>query len=327
MNIAVTATLVIGFDWTAAAPLAGVAIAAAIAAGYGLTLIKIPMQPTWNVDVMRSAFNYCGPLILHNLAGQSAAVADRLWVNGLLGSTRAGLYGVGAMVGAVVAAASEAANRAYVPMAMRAYSGQGCTIALRRTAIAVIATVTAGAMPISILARELGSLLPTQTYADAIDIVPFVTAASSLQCVYFMIVARLFFERTTVRFIPLVTILSAGVTLALAPLLILIMGIRGAALGVVAGQVVQVILAARLVKTHTTEFWPVGRILGTLAGAFAVSLLLSAPTIRSGVPLVVRVLSTAIAMALVVATLVGPANVIAAARRHLPRRVFGATSQ
>jgi O-antigen/teichoic acid export membrane protein len=226
---------------------------------------------------LRAALGYSLPQVPHALASQTTAITDRLILNSSMGTATTGIYAVGAMVAMVVEIAAQSINRSYVPLSMEALRDESAVKLdqLRQIGSLVTGSLCLLASVIAVFATELIQLLTPSAFAAAASVIPLLAFAGVASAIYYLFVNILFYDRTATRFIPVGTLVAAGLNVALALTLVPYFGLMGAASATLVAQTLVTILIAFIGKRFDPVSWAYGRYFLAFITAFACSYLLS----------------------------------------------------
>jgi O-antigen/teichoic acid export membrane protein len=216
---------VLGLFYARAASLLVLAIPFVI---YGLRHTR----PAWNWADLRVALAFSLPLVPHLLAHWVLSMADRFMIQShyaareaagiaaefehdgtSLGLTAAGLYGVAYAFMEAINLIAVSMNRAWVPQFTRAHGRAEEREFVGRSITYFILAIGSMSAAMAVLAPTVVRLLDPK-YAFAAEIVPILPLAGLFQGLYYIYVGVLFYYKQN-RMIPVITIVSAIINIAL----------------------------------------------------------------------------------------------------------------
>ncbi len=294
--------LVLAWEATPTAYLAGVASGLAAAAVHGLTLSGITLRGLADRPFLRASARISLPAVSHGLALYTIWAGNRAVVSHLEGTAAAGRFQVAFLVGGLTVLFVSAIYTAWAPIVFGTPDERRWTTLVETTdavnqvtAIAAAATAVAAPVALVLLAPDEYEPLELSTVSAlvALSAVPFVSYCASLQVV-------LWHGRTGV--LALLTPVAAAVNLGANIVLVPVLGLSGAALAtVVSYAVLAALMHLAADRLHRVD-WRYGSLARALAlTGFAVALSALAPA--GGAWLGVR-LVVALALAGVLATVV-----------------------
>jgi O-antigen/teichoic acid export membrane protein len=219
---------------------------------------------------LKEAFAYSLPLIPHSLAGWAMGLIDRLFLNHYRDAASVGVYSIGAQFGNLINIATVAVNQAYVPWFFEQFEkGQEGRARIVRASEAMVLAYCACALAVSLFAQEALLLMVSEEFRTGWTVVPPLAFSFVFSGVYFLFVNPLFVRRTA--FVPIVTVASGALGVALNMVLVPRFGMAGAAASSLGSMAASSILA--LILTSMLE--PIGfrwvRMYGYVAIAFLLS--------------------------------------------------------
>jgi O-antigen/teichoic acid export membrane protein len=195
---------------------------------YGLRHTK----PAWNWADLRAALAFSLPLVPHLLAHWALSVADRFMiqdhyaarqaegtaaefdsVDGDLGLAAVGIYILAYAFMDAINLVAASMNRAWVPQFTRAHGRPEEREFVGRSITYFILAIASMSAAMAVLAPTVVRLLDPK-YAFAAEIVQILPLAGLFQGLYYVYVAVLFFDQEN-RLVPVITIVSAILNIAL----------------------------------------------------------------------------------------------------------------
>ena len=232
--VVITVILVVIVRLGAVGSLAGQLAGAMVMAGAALAIMW--RQRPWRFDgsLARRALDFGLPLLPHTLAGWLLNVSDRWLLGLLLGLAVAdalaaiGVYSLGYQLGYAIGLAAISFNAAWLPFLYRVGVGPRGPVILRESTTLVVAGFAALAAALAIMAPDLVALIAPAEWSAAADVTAVVAFASAANAAGLMFASGIYLDRAT-RVMPLLTLVAAGLNLAVNLLLIPRIGIMGAA--------------------------------------------------------------------------------------------------
>ena len=230
VTVALVVVVRLGAVGSLVGQLAGAAVMAATA--FGILWRQRPWR--FRADLARRGLAFGLPLLPHTLAGWLLNVSDRWLLGLLLGLAAAdalaaiGVYSLGYQLGYAIALAAVSFNAAWLPFLYRVGVGPAGPGILRESTTLVIAAFTGLAAAVAILAPDLVAVIAPPDWAAAADVSVVVAFASAANAAGLMLASGIYLARDT-RAMPLLTLVAAGVNVALNVALIGPLGIMGAA--------------------------------------------------------------------------------------------------
>ena len=253
-----------GADGWAEAYLATTLIASVAAA----VLMRSYVRFGRTASVLRDALPFSLPILAHQSASWLAVSAGRLLLNALVPLAAVGIYQVAFGIGQVVGLITTAVNFAYAPAFMAAAARSPVEAGARfgRFATIYLSTLFLIAVLVALFRDPIVRLAAASRYAAAAPILPIILATFVAQGVYFVLVNPIFFHRTSVRILPLLTVGAAVIGLVGLRVLVPRIGIAGAAWAALASNVM-LVLAAYPLSQRSLRMVYDHRGLGLAAGA------------------------------------------------------------
>lgn len=193
-----------------------------------VTLRNIRLVLCWN-DI-RTALMFVLPAIPHLLALWALNLSDRFILQQYVSLSDVGVYAFGATIGSVVVIIALAVAEAIDPFYYRTASTNAqAGLVLARLATYYVALIAWLGVGMVALVREVVSLVAARPeYYAAVQVVPLIVAGAVALSFYYVFVSAVYYSKR-LRWLPLVTIVSSIVSIALNLLLIPRLGYIGAA--------------------------------------------------------------------------------------------------
>ncbi|MGQ0607233.1 MAG: oligosaccharide flippase family protein [Chloroflexota bacterium] len=232
--VVITVILVVVVRLGAAGSLAGQLAGALVMAAAALGIMWRQRPWRFNQGVARRALDFGLPLLPHTLAGWLLNVSDRWLLGLLLGLAVAdalaaiGIYSLGYQLGYAIGLAAISFNAAWLPFLYRVGHGPRGRAILRESTTLVAAGFAALAAVLAIMSPDLIDLIAPAEWSAAADVTAVVAFASAVNATGLMFASGMYLDRAT-RVMPLLTLVAAGLNVAMNVVLIPRIGIMGAA--------------------------------------------------------------------------------------------------
>lgn len=204
-----------------------------------LFLPKISL--TVHKDDLIVGFKYSLPLIPHSLFGWTYSTIDRLLINKIRTTSDVGLYNIGAQFGLLMNILTDSINKAYAPWFFeqleQSSDGKNKIVQVSSFLIMFYSFVALG---LSLFSPELISIMTTASFHQSWVSVPFIAFSCVFGGIYYVVCNSLFVKKTYL--VPLVTLISAIVSIVLNIILIPSLGIIGAGVSGLASQLMTSII-------------------------------------------------------------------------------------
>lgn len=232
LEIAITLTLIIQFDWSFEGAVAGMAYSYGAAAFFVLIILwkRGLLQRNIQFEHVSHIFKYGLPLIPHVLASTFIFYTDKLIITHYLGLSANGVYSVGFMLGQVIGLIQNSFNQAWVPFyyeQMRLGSAEVRKQIVKMTywyfLIMLILVV------VFVFCSNFIYLFLNESYQSGISVVLWISLGFAFNGMYKMVSTVFFYaERTSLLSIisSLTALFNGGLVLFLVPLY----GVTGAAI-------------------------------------------------------------------------------------------------
>lgn len=250
-----TLLMVISFvavlEWGVFGKIGAEAVSALVLAITALAMMR-PLGPRgFSGEKLRQSLAFGLPLVPHSLAVTTNEMVGILVVNGMLGLERAGVFAVALQIGAVSGILAMALNQAYSPMFVKTLrdseraeeEGDADRAAelrgqVARSNLLMPAIVGCFAIGVTLIAKESIYLLTPVEFHTAWRYVAPVSAGVILFSFYSSFNQSVFYDVSRVRWVALISILSALINIVACVTLIDRFGLMGAAFsGVIANAV------------------------------------------------------------------------------------------
>lgn len=206
---------------------------------------------------LKTALAYSVPLLPHTLVTQIKHIADKLFLNSMIGTAAAGIYNIGFQIGNLTAVIAMAINRAYIPVFMESMKSKE-TVSLeklRKLAAFLVFFYCTFSFLLSIFSKELLILLTTEKYYQAYKVVPFIAFSFSARGIYFLFVNTLFFYEKKTRLVAVISIFTALLNIAMNYTFIKLFSISGAAAATMTSQIAATVFTAYIAHRYSMISW------------------------------------------------------------------------
>ncbi len=232
-----------------------------------------------NFSQLKEACRFGLPLVLHDLANWALAYVNRLLLAGLSTIAIVGIYSIGYNLAAVMASFLGSINLIWAPFLFSTIKerGQEAKTVFSRLTTYYMMFILFLALVLSVFARDLIVLMTTPEFFAAYEIIPIIVAAYIFTGIYFMSANQILYTKQT-KYIPAVTVTSAGLNILLNFLWIPRLGMFGAAwatLAAYAFQSVFTFVLAQWLYPLRYEYFRIGKLFLITAAVYALSTMFS----------------------------------------------------
>lgn len=256
----------------------------ALALGVMSVAALVLMRPAlrFSTASLRRSLAYALPLLPHSLAVLLNNTIDRLLLNGFLGLGATGVYAMGFQIGYGGCVLAIAFNQAYAPIFIdrikqaelaegRGDAGRGADLRrqLANAALLSLAAVACVSVSATAFALEIIALIAPPSFDASWTVVAPVAAGGMAWACYFPFSQSILFSPRAVRWLPVVTIVSAAVNVVGNLVLIPRIGIAGAAWSTLGSNLLMAGLALWVGQAVTPIPYAWGRWAGVLGAACA----------------------------------------------------------
>jgi O-antigen/teichoic acid export membrane protein len=190
--------------------------------------------PLFLPSTIRPALRFGIPIVPHQIATWTTRLSDR-WLLGFLlvlptaeRLAMIGVYQLGYQLGSIVMMLATSFNAAWTPFFYRVGDSPAGPVVFRHTFTITSMGFLWLALALGAFAPEIIAIIARPGYELAAEVVPVVALGAACQAIYTMLVGIIFLRRRT-GYLPLITLVSAGINVGLNLLLIPRFGIMGAA--------------------------------------------------------------------------------------------------
>jgi O-antigen/teichoic acid export membrane protein len=234
------------------------------------TTFRLRLDPR----VLRQMLGFSAPLVASGAAVYAGAYADRWLVQAWLGLEELGLYGAGYRIASIAAVALAGFQLAVTPIVYQHYREAATPVLLKKAFEYFLALALSMVALLAALAPELARLLAGPAFSEGSNVVGWIAVGIVLANAY-VFAPGLSIAKLTGR-IAALNVAAAAANLALAAILIPLLGRLGAALAFAAGAATAATLYFALGHAHYTVPHRLARCAGAVALSAAFLALLQA---------------------------------------------------
>lgn len=216
--------------------------------GIALASRKAAFRLRLSMPVLREMLAFSAPLVLSSAAVYANAYADRWLVQAWLGLDELGLYAAGYRIASIVAVALAGFQLAVTPLVYHHYREPGTPAFLKKAFEYFLALALPAVVLLACVAPELVAVLAGPSFVPAADVVGWLALGVVLMNAY-VFAPGLSIAKLTPR-IAALNLVAGAVNVALAVILIPLIGRAGAAIAFVAGAAAMAVLYFRLGHAH-----------------------------------------------------------------------------
>ena len=193
-----------------------------------------------NFNSLRQIFRYALPVVPHTLSGIVIVFAGKYFINLYEGLDSTGIYNLGFLIGSVMNIITVSINYSWQPFFLKTAKEKG------EEAKQVFSQLTTYywlficliSLAIILFSREIILLLANKSYIEAAKIVPIIVISYTINGFYFMMVSKIIYVKSAIKFLPIATISSAIINVILSYLLVPVYGRIGAAIAALMSSLV-----------------------------------------------------------------------------------------
>lgn len=211
---------------------------------FALLSIKRYAKVKIDFEMLKKALRYSIPLVPHSLSGWIMSFLDRIFVNGIINTTSAGLFSVGSQLASVVGIANYGVTQAYSPWLMELLSKDSSAsnlIQYKRFSLLGMALLNIIALGLSLFSPFLIHLIFPRQYQQAYIVVPLIAFGSVFNGLYTFNIGGVFYKKSYL--VPIVTFTASIVSMLLNIILIKKYGFFGASVANLVANIVSAIIA------------------------------------------------------------------------------------
>lgn len=239
INNGITVLLLILFNMKAEGIILGTLIADVLMTMFVFFQLRKQIVLRIEKEILREAFGYSWPIFLNAFFMWGMFSVNKLILNGLISVEIVGVYTIGFVIAGIVNMVTVALNRSYTPWffnRLKKNTGDYKDIVVFSEFIILVYSIIA--LGISIFSPEVINIFLNESYTEAWVVIPFLAFGYVFNGLYFFFLNIFNYQKKAVKFIPLFTLLSAVINIALNYLLIPSLGIVGSALASLISMIV-----------------------------------------------------------------------------------------
>lgn len=243
--------------------LAELVVAAGMAA---LSFVLMRRQLTWRLDIrlLQGLLLFSAPMVPHLIARWLLNYVSRIQLLSSTSLAQAGIFGLGSQLGMVSLLVSSSAMNALAPWFYRVAREDGSAKTITRVSTWFLGGFLALTAGICVFAKELLHLLAAEDFASAYPVIIIVAIGTYFLSAYnFPMLGLMYLKKTHI--VPMLTVVSALITIGVNALCIPRWGALGAAYGTLIGQTVLFLLTfivSQRIYPVTYEYGKLARIAG-----------------------------------------------------------------
>jgi len=250
---------------------------------FAVAFVRIRKKITFTIDIkyLKTALAYSIPLLPHTLVTQIKHIADKLFLNSMIGTAAAGIYNIGFQIGNLTAVIAMAINRAYIPVFMESMKSQEkeSLEKLKKLSAFLVFFYCTFSFVLSIFSREVIIVLTTEKYYQAYLVVPFIAFSFAARGIYFLFVNTLFFYEKKTKLVAVISILTAALNIALNYSFIKLFSISGAAAATMTSQIAATVFTAYIAHKYSMISWEYIKYAAVFSLSIVLSLLINRETV------------------------------------------------
>lgn len=254
VNLSLTLYFVIVLKIGAAGILLAQLIALLLFFFVGLFIIRKIWTPAFDKKVILQSFRYSIPMIPHSLGGQLAATADRYILGYYFDVRKSGLLHLGYQASQPMELIASSFNRTFIPYFHNKLSIPSYTY-FREIGIFIILLFSTVGLIGSLFVRDVFEWFINAKFLEASEIIPLLIFSHVATTLYFFFAAILFYDKKLIRLVPICTVSSAVIGIALNFFLVKIWGLWGAAFSQLASQVILFTMAIIISRKANPVKW------------------------------------------------------------------------
>jgi O-antigen/teichoic acid export membrane protein len=207
-----------------------------------------PTSPRYvSGSILRSSLVYGLPLVPHRLAAQVGGMLSRLLLNGMVGVAAVGVYSMGFRLATAANVVGTALNLAFAPLFILALKEAEASepekaneirAGLAKSSLVSIVLVSCTALAISAWGREIIAIIATPAFEESWKVLALINASSVAYAFYLPFSQSVLQSHEGTRVLPAATAASAATSVLVSLALVPSLGIVGAAVASLAGNVV-----------------------------------------------------------------------------------------
>jgi O-antigen/teichoic acid export membrane protein len=202
-----------------------------LTAVFALVMLASDMQINFNPKLLKKAIFFAFPLFLHQLSSLTYLVADKFFLVNHNGLSDTGVYNIGFQFGSIMSLIVSSIQLSWYTFFMNTAKKDPKEVRpvfSRLTTYYIIATLFIG-LGIVFYADEVILLFTSKNYYSAVNLIPVFVFGFFFQGLYYIEVTKLYYNKKFVKYLPVISFISAVANILLNYLLVPIYGTMGAA--------------------------------------------------------------------------------------------------
>ena len=205
-----------------------------------------------SLPLLRQSLSYSVPMLPHNLSGNIADLASKLFLNRAATLSGVGVYGVASQFGMVIDTIQSAGNQAFMPWYFEELKSgpQRDRAAMALVTKTLLILYSLLYMAIGLFSQEAIILFLGAGYHEAWRVIPLIVAAFSVKSIYYFLVNVLMYRPESARRIFLATVTGSLSEILLLSFFVPLLGMYGSALSLLLAKVVTVAIAYAMARKY-----------------------------------------------------------------------------
>jgi O-antigen/teichoic acid export membrane protein len=239
INNGITVILLIFFDMKAEGVILGTLIADVLMTLFVFYRLRKQIVLKINTGILKESISYSWPILFHALFAWSLSSVNKLILNNLISIDIVGVYTIGFVIAGVLNMITVAMNKSYKPWffnQMKKEKGDNSDI-VKFTEFTIL-VYAIFALGLTLFSPEVINLFINETYQEAWKVIPFLSFGYVFNGMYFFFIDIFNYKKDAVRYIPLYSLFSAIINIALNYILIPKYGMIGSALSTMISMII-----------------------------------------------------------------------------------------
>ena len=201
--------------------------------------------------MLKTALGYSVPMLPHNLSGNIADYASKLFLSSSVSLSGVGLYGAASKFGLVIDTIQTAGNQAFMPWFFEELKNDAPDRENIGTVTRTLLTIYSFMyLCIGLFSEEVICVALNESYRESWRVIPIIVAAFSVKSVYYFLVNVLMYHTETARRIFVATISGSLSEILMLSFLVPLYGMYGTALSLLLAKIVTVAIIAHMAKPY-----------------------------------------------------------------------------
>jgi O-antigen/teichoic acid export membrane protein len=189
--------------------------------------IKINFQP----HLIKRAVLFAFPLFLHQISSLTYIIADKFFLANHNGLSDTGIYNLGFQFGSIMSLIVGSIQLSWYTFFMNTVkeTKEGSSAIISRLITYYIMVTLLIGMSIVFYSDEVIRIFTTKEYYGAVKLIPVFVFGFFFQGLYYIEVTKLYYDKKSVKYLPVISLISAVANILLNYFLVPVYGIMGAA--------------------------------------------------------------------------------------------------